>query len=253
MGCLHEMGCLSTSSLKTREIWYHWSFVAPSDFLSDRFQRVVIDGCQSYWAPVLSGVPQGSILGPLLLILYVNDIPGFLSRPTVMFADDTLAHDSSSPTSTSNLLQESLVQVREWCLWRLRTNAEKCKSMKFTRARDPAACNYTMANKQLEQVKAHKYLGVLPSEDLSWKSHIFPVVAKSNKLLGLLKRTFGKRSKALLVGYKVMVRPVLEYPHQSYLIEKLERVRRNLTRWILGKDISYEERNKSLKLQLLRQ
>ena len=80
------------------------------------------------------------MLGPLLFILYVNDVPGFLSSPTVMFADGTLVYHSSSPTSTSNLVQESLVQVCEWChLWCLRTNAKKCKSMNFTRARDPAA------------------------------------------------------------------------------------------------------------------
>ena len=74
--------------------------------------------------------------------------------------------------------------------------------MKFTRARDPLAHNCSMARKQ---VQANKHLGVFLSEDLSWKSHIFAVVAKSNILLGLLKRTFGKRSKALLVGYNGII------------------------------------------------
>ena len=74
--------------------------------------------------------------------------------------------------------------------------------MKFTRARDPLARNCSMARKQ---VQVNKHLGVLLSEDLSWKSHIFAVVAKSNILLGLLKRTFGKRSKALLVGYNGII------------------------------------------------
>ena len=80
---------------------------------------------------------------------------------------------------------------------------------------------------------------------------------KSNRLLGLL--TFGKRSKALLVGYKVTLRQLLEYacqvwnPHQAYLVEKLERVQRNVTRWVPGKDTSDEETNKSFKLQSLRQ
>ena len=74
--------------------------------------------------------------------------------------------------------------------------------MKFTRARDPLARNCSTARKQ---VQANKHLGVFLSEDLSWKSHIFAVVAKSNILLGLLKRTFGKRSKALLVGYNGII------------------------------------------------
>ena len=95
-----------------------------------------------------------------------------LSSPTVMFADDKLVHDSSSPTSKSKLVQESLVQVCEWCrLWHPRTNAEKYKSMKFIKARDPAVCN-TMANKQVEQVQAHKHLGVLLTEDLSVASQL---------------------------------------------------------------------------------
>ena len=119
-----------------------------SDFLSDRFQRVVTDGCQSDWAPVLSGVPQGSTLGPFLFILYVNDIPGFLSSPTVMFADDTLEQQFTHFN----------IHLNGARLWRLRSNVEKCKSMKFTRAWDPAVSNYTMANKQLEQVQAHKHL-----------------------------------------------------------------------------------------------
>ena len=101
-----------------------------------------------------------------------------------------------SLTSTSNLVQESFVQFWEWCrLWRLRTNAEKCKSMNFTRARDPAGCNYTMANKQLEQVQAHNHLGILLSENLSWKSHMFAVVAKSNRSLGLLNGLLGRGRK----------------------------------------------------------
>ena len=117
-----------------------------SHFLSDRFQHVIIDGCQSGWAPVLSGVRQGSILGAHLFILFVNNIPDFLSCPTVMFGNYTLVHDSSLPTSTSNLVQESFVQVCEWCrLWRLRANAGQGILLH--------AWSYTLANKQLKRVQ----------------------------------------------------------------------------------------------------
>ena len=93
--------------------------------------------------------------------------------------------------------------------------------------------------------------------DLSWKPHVLSVVVRSNRLLGLLKRTFGSHSKALFTGYRSMIRPILEYacqawyPHQAYLIEKLECVQRNVTRWIIGKDTPYEDRLKSLKLATL--
>ena len=88
-------------------------------------------------------------------------------------------------------------------------------------------------------------------------AHVLSVVARSNRLLGLLKRTFGSHSKALFTGYRSMIRPILEYacqawnPHQAYLIEKLECVQRNVTRWIIGKGTPYEDRLKSLKLATL--
>ena len=231
-----------------------------SNFLTNRYQRVVLEGCHSDLVLVRSGVPQGSILGPLLFLLYVNDIPDHLSSTTAMFADDTLLYDRCPSTETSISIQESLDQANEWCgNWLLRTNVKKCESMKFTRARKPASCNYSIDNKPLSQVLTHKHLGVILSEDLSWKSHILSITARANRLLGLLKRTFGIHSKALLVGYKIMVRPLLEYacqvwdPHEKYLVEKLERVQRNVTRWIIGRDTSYEDRMKSLKLPSLTQ
>ena len=231
-----------------------------SKFLTNRYQRVVLEGYHSDLVLVRSGVPQGSILGPLLFLLYVNDIPDHLSSTTAMFADDTLLYDRCPSTETSISIQESLDQANEWCgKWLLRTNAKKCEPMKFTRARKSASCNYSIDNKPLSQVSTHKHLGVILSEDLSWKSHILSITARANRLLGLLKRTFGIHSKALLVGYKIMVRPLLEYacqvwdPHEKYLVEKLERVQRNVTRWIIGRDTSYEDRMKSIKLPSLTQ
>ena len=85
-------------------------------------------------------------------------------------------------------------------------------------------------------------------------AHVLSVVARSNRLLGLLKRTFGSHSKALFTGYRSMIRPILKYacqawnPHQAYLIKQLECVQSNVTRWIIGKDTPYEDRLKSLKL-----
>ena len=125
--------------------------------------------------------------------------------------------------------------------------------MKFTRARTPFPCNYTINSKLLTQVFTHKHLGVVLSDDLSWKLHVLSVAARSNRLLGLLKRTFGSHSKALFTGYRAMICPILEYacqawnPHQAYLIEKVECVQRKVSRWIIGKETPYQDRLKSLK------
>ena len=166
---------------------------------------------------------MGSILTPLLFILYINDIPESLSSPAEMFADDMLIYNYCPPSQTSITAQESLDKVTDWCgSWLLGTNADKCESMKFTRARTPSPCNYTINSKLLTQVPTHKHLGVVLSSDLSWKPHVLSVVARSNRLLGLLKRTFGSHS-----GYKAMIRPILEYacqawnPHQAVKQVKL--------------------------------
>ena len=102
----------------------------------------MVVGCQSDWAPVQSGVPQGSILGPLLFILYVNDIPDHLSSPSVFFADDALIYNRCPPSSTSGTAQESLDQDSNWCeSLLLKNNADRGEAMKFTRARNRAQCN----------------------------------------------------------------------------------------------------------------
>ena len=80
-----------------------------SDFLLGRVQRVVVEGCQSDWAPVRTGVPQGSILGPLLFILYVNENPDHLSSPSVIFADAALMYNRCPPSSTSETAKESVL------------------------------------------------------------------------------------------------------------------------------------------------
>ncbi|XP_022809498.1 uncharacterized protein LOC111346476, partial [Stylophora pistillata] len=223
------------------------------DFLQDRFQRVVLEGESSDWSMVYSGVPQGSIVGPMLFLLYVNDIPENLSCSSEMFADDTLLFNSDHPSSVHQPVCESLSQIVDWCKkWLLKLKATKSKCMKITRSRSVTPCSYNINSIPLEQVKTHKHLGVIISSDLSWKPHVLSVAAKANKILGLLKRTFGKSSEAISIGYKSMVRPIVEYacpvwnPHQQYLSDKLERVQRNASRWILGSSIDYSERLKYL-------
>ena len=124
--------------------------------------------------------------------------------------------------------------------------------MRIKKSKTPTLCSYNINSTSLNQVHTHKHLGVIPSSDLSWKMHVLTVAAKANKILGLLKRTFGKCSEAIITGYKTMVRPIIEYaypvwnPHQQYLSDKHEKVQRNVSRWILGSSIEYNERLKYL-------
>ena len=223
----------------------HWL----CDFLSNRRQQVVIDGSTSSWATVLSGVPQGSILGPLLFLLYVNEIPECIPCPSDMFADDTLLHNSAPVNEVSIPIQAGLLCMSNWCRqWLLKVCEAKCKCMRITRSKVNGQCSYSINSLPLEQVVTHKHLGVTFSSDLSWKYHVLAIAAKANRILGLLKRTFGRCSEAIITGYKTMVRPIIEYacpvwnPHQAYLSDKLERIQRNVSRWILGGPIDYTER-----------
>ena len=151
-----------------------------SDFLLEQYQRVVLEGESSKWTKVSSGVPQGSIVGPILFLLYVNDIPENLSCASEMFADDTLLFNSGNPSDVSSPIQDSLSQISDWCNeWLLRINPVKCESMRITRSKTPSLCSYNINSTSLNQVHTHKHLGVILSSDLSWKMH------------GLLKRTFG--------------------------------------------------------------
>ena len=100
-----------------------------------------------------------------------------------MFADDMLIYNYCHPSQMSIAARESLDEVTDWCgSWLKRTNADECESIKFTRARAPSPCNYTINSKLLTQVFTHKHLGVVLSDDLSWKPRILSDVARSNGL-----------------------------------------------------------------------
>ena len=163
-----------------------------------------------------------------------------------MFADDTFLYNSDSIDFVSPPAQQGLNQMDEGCsLWSPNLNIDKSEFMRFTRSRAAVNCSYDINSVPLTKVSSHKHFGVTLSSDLSWKSHVLPVVAKANRILGLLKRTFGRCSEAIKMGYISMVRPMIEYacpvwnPHQQYLSDKLERIQRNASRWILSKDIAY--------------
>ena len=164
-----------------------------------------------------------------------------------MFADDTLLNNSAPFNEVSFPIQAGLLCMSIWCRqWLLKVCEAKCKSMRITRSKVNGLCSYSINSLPLEQVVTNKRLGVTFSSDLSWK-HVLGITAKANTILGLLKSTFVRCSEAIIAGYKSMVRPIIEYafplwnPHQAYLSDKLKRIQRNVSRWILGGPIDYTE------------
>ena len=115
-----------------------------------------------------------------------------------MFADDTLLHNSAPVNEVAFPVQAGLLCMSNWCRqWLLKVCEAKCKYMRITRSKVNGQCSYSINSLPLEQLVTHKHLGVTFSSDLSWKHHVLTIVAKANKILGFLKRTFGRCSEAI--------------------------------------------------------
>ena len=227
------------------------------DFLADREQRVVVNGTRSSIAKVTSGVPQGSVLGPVLFLLFINDLPKGISNFIKMFADDTKLFSMPSAVDDDSL-QTDLDLLQDWSTkWLMHFHPEKCKVMKLGRQR--SAVQYHMNNVVLEEIEAEKDLGVLIDNQLSFKSQVATITAKANKVVGIIRRSFDNLTEELFVTlFKSLVRPILEYGHSVWnprlktLSQEVERVQRRAT-GLLGslKNLSYSDRLKKLKLPSL--
>jgi hypothetical protein len=229
-------------------------------YLTNRQQRVVINGLSSKWVPVLSGVPQGSIMGPLLFLLYIDDISSCLKfSKSMVFADDTKLYMSIDSESDCQKLQADLNAIEYWSkTWKMKLNVTKCKILTVTRKRNPVTYNYYMNNEEVERCDNIRDLGVIINNKLTWCDHVQSIVSKANKVMGLIKRTLGYNapisvSKQLYIS---LVRSILEYctPVWSGMTVNetilIERVQRAATRFILhSPDIDYHER--LMKLQMM--
>src|SRR5260221_5477362 len=219
------------------------------NWLENRTQRVVINGQSSDWEKVISGVPQGSVLGPLLFIIYVNDLENKVANKLLKFADDTKVFGLVANESEVASLRQDLKSLCNWSEdWMMLFNVEKCRVMHF--GYNNQNCKYSLNNNELCTVSEEKDLGVIVQSDLKVSSECAKVVKTANQILGMIKRSFTSRNKEIILNlYKTLVRPHLEYGVQAwrpYLkkdIDLIERVQHRATKIIDGlKDLSYEQR-----------
>ena len=211
-------------------------------WLTSRPQTVIVDGEEFTTVPVTSGVPQGTVLGPLVFLIYINDIGNNLSEGThiKLFADDCLVYRETITAQDNTILQKDLDNLTKWPNnWQMKFNTDKCHILKITNRRHPKAFNYTMFGSTLTNVEHHPYLGIEISQNLRCKEHIQMATNKANRTLGFVRRNLGKCSEdTKKSAYTTLIRPQLEYassvwdPHYKTEIDELEKVQRRAIRFI---------------------
>ena len=212
-------------------------------FLCFRQQRVVVNGVKSDWAPVLSGVPQGTVLGPLLFSLYINDISSDIESEIRLFSDDCVCYREIKGEKDTMKLQRDIDRLGSWARkWGMRFQPVKCNMMQLTRKRiKKIHASYTLEGTNLENVESIKYLGVTITSDLRWNTHVSNVCTKANRTLGFLRRNLHSCPQEVKeAAYKGLVRPVLDYgssvwdPPGVVLQEELESVQKRAARFVTG-------------------
>ena len=211
-------------------------------FLQDRTQTVSIQGVKSSSIHVVSGVPQGSVLGPLLFLLFINDIDNNIQSPLRLFADDTILYREIWSKDDHNIIQNDIQTLFKWSqTWKLDFNVTKCKVLTISNKKDPDKFNYTLNTDPLEHVDSHQYLGVTINSKLRWNTHVSAITAKATRTLNVIRRTLHPcHPEVKKVAYMSLVRPKLEYssaawnPYTQNDTTQLEKVQRNAARFILS-------------------
>ena len=223
------------------------------NFLTQRTMQVVLEGTTSQTTSVDSGVPQGTVLGPLLFLCHINDLPDNVQSQVRLFADDCLLYREIKSFQDHVTLQEDLVKLEIWASkWGMRFNASKCYILSVEKK---STYFYKLCDTILKEVQSNPYLGVLFSNDMKWSNHINKICKKANSTLGFLRRNLYRcPSSCRKNAYISLVRSLLEYgavvwdPYTKRDVDTLERVQRAAARFISG---DYKSRTPGSVLHLL--
>ena len=212
-------------------------------FLTNRWQRVKVGDVFSQWSRVTSGVPQGSVLGPLLFLIYINDMPDVISSCEIkLYADDAKIFRSRESTMSRAVgLQHDLTSLQIWCEeWQMQINGSKCSLLQIGWNRN-VVTQYTVGGVVAPNETSVKDLGVSVSGRLNFSEHCGRISSKASQRVGLTYRAFSSRDTPFMIGmFKTYVRPILEYncevwsPVKLEDIDRLERVQRSFTKRIKG-------------------
>ena len=187
-----------------------------NSYLKDRKIRTVVHGKSSDWYKISAGVPQGSILGQLLFLIYVNDIVEDIKCEILLYADDTsliCSFDKDNMSESFQKLNGDLSTLTNWAYeWHMDFNAAKSEYVIFSNKKNINYPALSMDNQNLERVKEHTHLGLTLDETMNWDSHISKVTNKATKRISTLWKLNEVLPRRCLENYYFhFVRPILEY------------------------------------------
>ena len=229
-------------------------------FLTGHSQQVVVNGAKSNPTPVISGIPQGSVLGPVLFVIFVNDLPDCVKCQIKLFADDAKLHASCKQAGlqAQTQLQADLRALENWsATWLLSFNQKKCKVLHLG-AGNPRH-DYSLLGAPIMQVSEEKDLGVVIDEELKFRKQAATAIKKAKQILGIIRRSFELLdAQTLPLLFKTLVHPHLEYgnviwgPFNKEDQRLVERVQRRATRLVPEiRHLPYQDRLRRLQLPSL--
>lgn len=226
-----------------------------ADFLRGRSYAVRVASSVSSGRSVVSGVPQGSVLGPLLFLVHVNDLPTVFESQCLLYADDLKLWRNVASEDDRRVLQEDIDRLVRWSMeWDLPINLSKCVHLRI--GRDHPATSYLLSGVPLRTSTSEKDLGVLVSSSLKTRDHTLKCCSAARRMIGAVRRSFCHLSRgAFLELYSAHIRPRLEYggpavyPCTKGEMDMLERVQRSATRLVHGmRHENYSDRLRELHL-----
>lgn len=205
-GLLYKLKRLGLSNSLVR--WF-------DSYLSGRQQQVILDGVSSTPSLVQAGVPQGSILGPLLFLIYINDLVSDLTCEPFLYADDTMLMDTfSSPQECLRKINHDLSTILSWgTRWKVLFNPDKTLYMTITKKKNPIHFPHPVFNNRpIKKTKSHKHLGLYFTDDLTWKEHIDNTIVKANRRINMMSKVRFLLPRCSLNSlFKNMILPIIEY------------------------------------------